>query len=78
MAEQSTIARPYAKAIYAMARQSDQILVWSLVLEVLSITVSDPLVSVKIDDPVVSDSQLQAFLLDIIQDCLELTGDPIK
>lgn len=78
MAEQSTIARPYAKAIYAMACQSDHVLVWSQVLEVLSITVSDPFVLAKIDNPVVSDSQLQAFLLGIIHDCLDLTEDQIK
>lgn len=66
MAMYLTIARPYAKAVFAEAKASKQFESWTDVLNVLAIMVQDALLTQTIDDPKLSQKQLIDLLLDIV------------
>ena len=48
MAEQSTVARPYAKAVFELAQESGALDAWSVVLRELAAVVSDPAVAAQV------------------------------
>ncbi len=63
--EKTTIARPYAEAVFGRARETDQLDLWSDMLELLSAVVRSPEISGLIDNPKLSREQLQELMLEI-------------
>ena len=65
MAEVSTLARPYAQAIFNLAKADDILKAWSETLAVLKeITADDSMIGL-INNPDVSDEQCIALIIDI-------------
>ena len=73
MAELATIARPYAEAAFALARDADALPVWSQMLRFASTIVADPRVSAALDNPKLSAGDKESLLLSIAGD--RVTGD---
>jgi F-type H+-transporting ATPase subunit delta len=65
MAEKATIARPYAKAAFAHAREQGNLSRWSEVLATSSAVVSDPRVAGLLGNPKVTPDELVTLLVDI-------------
>ncbi len=63
MAEAITIARPYATAVYRLAKENNALASWSDQLAFLSSVVSDAQMQVVIDDPKLPSTELQRLLL---------------
>jgi F-type H+-transporting ATPase subunit delta len=61
----TTIARPYAEAVFDRALETDQLNVWSDVLSFLSVVVNDPLMAGLIARPKLDRSELTDLLLEI-------------
>lgn len=74
MTDLATLARPYAEAVFKIAKQSDTVEQWSGMLGFLSIVASDAGVVAIINNPKVSKVSLQQLLLDISQDQLNQEG----
>lgn len=74
MAENTTIARPYAQAIFAVAQQQGDLAGWSAMLGLAAAVVSDPQMAALIDSPRVSNAQVVEIMLDICGDNLNDTG----
>ncbi len=65
MSEQSSLARPYAKAIFELARESNDFSNWSDQLDLLSVIASDPDMLNIAKEPAVSESQITDLILDV-------------
>jgi F-type H+-transporting ATPase subunit delta len=65
MADQTTIARPYAKAAFAEARADSMLDAWSGALHTAAKVVTDPRVHSLLGDPHVTPAQLAQLVLDI-------------
>ena len=65
MAEAITIARPYAVAVFAIAKEKDELKGWSDLLALLAQCVADPKMQSIITSPAVSDEQVVTLLADI-------------
>jgi F-type H+-transporting ATPase subunit delta len=63
MAEPSTLARPYAKAIFELARDGKKLADWSALLKGLADAVRDPQVAAAIGHPAVGRGQLADVLV---------------
>jgi F-type H+-transporting ATPase subunit delta len=63
--EKTTIARPYAEAMFARARDTDKLDLWSEMLAFLDAVVRDPGMAGIIDNPRVGRDRLADLLLDI-------------
>jgi F-type H+-transporting ATPase subunit delta len=63
MAEPSTLARPYAKAIFELARDSKSLADWSALLAGLATAVRDPKVAAAIGHPSIGRGQLADVLI---------------
>ena len=68
MAEKTTVARPYARAVFEIARDSESFGDWSEFLERAAAVVSDPRVSGLIGNPAVTRGDLIDLLLEIVGD----------
>jgi F-type H+-transporting ATPase subunit delta len=69
MAEISTIARPYAEALFAAAKESEHPETAhevESILSILSTASEDPLVKVILDDPKVSDQEVVKILREVL------------
>jgi F-type H+-transporting ATPase subunit delta len=64
MAELSTMARPYAKAVFELARDEGKLADWSALLAGVAATVRDPLVAKAIGHPAIGRGQLAAALIE--------------
>lgn len=73
MAELATVARPYAEAAFAIARDANALAVWSQMLRFASEVVADPRVSAALDNPKLSAGDKESLLLSIAGD--RVTGD---
>jgi len=62
MAELSTLARPYAKAVFELARDSGRFADWSAVLRGIADAVADPAVAAAIGHPAIGKAQLAEAL----------------
>lgn len=62
MAETSTIARPYAKAVFELARESGKLKEWSAQLAAIAAAVADPQLGALVGNPALSRAQLAALL----------------
>jgi F-type H+-transporting ATPase subunit delta len=65
MSERVTVARPYAKAAFALARQTLKLPPWSEVINLSASVVADERVHPLLDNPHVQPSQLVDFICDI-------------
>lgn len=70
MAEKATIARPYAKAAFASARQHHAFDRWSTVLATASSVVQDERVARLLTNPSVTPEQLSGLIADISGDSM--------
>src|SRR5882724_11980283 len=64
MAELSTLARPYAKAIFELARDEKKLSDWSALLAGLAAAVRDPQVAAAIGHPAIGRGQLADLLIE--------------
>lgn len=74
MTDLATLARPYAEAVFKIAKQADAAEQWSDMLAFLSIVASDAGVVEISSNPKASQASLQQLLLDISQDQLNQEG----
>jgi F-type H+-transporting ATPase subunit delta len=68
MAEKTTVARPYARAVFEIARDSDTFGNWSEFLERAAVVVSDPRVHGLIGNPAVTRRDLAELLVEVCGD----------
>ncbi|ATH77090.1 MULTISPECIES: F0F1 ATP synthase subunit delta [unclassified Halomonas] len=68
MAEQTTVARPYAKAAFEYARDHQALDVWSQALKVAAAIVKDRQVASLLGSPKLSSEQKVALLSDMLSD----------
>jgi F-type H+-transporting ATPase subunit delta len=66
MAEKATIARPYARAAFAYARNANALAAWGDVLNIAGAVVADSQVKKLIGNPKVSAAQMLDFLADVL------------
>lgn len=71
MAEPVTIARPYAEAVFKLAREKNALAQWSAALAHLDAVVADVRVQAVIADPNVSAGQVEGLVLGVIGDKLD-------
>lgn len=74
MAENVTIARPYAKAAFEFARERNELARWSQLLAVASAVVADPKVERLLSSPHVTPAQLVDLIAGIVGDTLDEHG----
>jgi F-type H+-transporting ATPase subunit delta len=74
MAELTTIARPYAEAAFALAREGNALPVWSQMLRLASAVVADPRVATALDNPALDVGAKESLLLSICGDQLSPEG----
>jgi F-type H+-transporting ATPase subunit delta len=75
MAELSTAARPYAKALFRLALDEGRLPAWSATLALLADTVRQPRVAELIGHPALTRPQLAALLCDALKDKLDHEGE---
>ncbi|QGU33681.1 F0F1 ATP synthase subunit delta [Thermochromatium tepidum] len=68
--ELTTIARPYAEAAFAHAKESGQVDAWSEALTLLATLTSDPLMAAQIGNPTVPRERIRDLLLALCGDAL--------
>ncbi len=74
MAEAITVARPYAEAIYRLAREEGNTAEWSQTLCDLVGVVTNPQIRPLVDDPNVTTDQIYTLLLDLCGNTLSDEG----
>lgn len=74
MAELVTIARPYAEAVFQLAREKSNLAGWSDMLALLAAVAADPQVQACINNPNVSTQQIENLILGIAGAKLDGTG----
>lgn len=78
MAEFTTLARPYAKAAFEYAQQTDSIGQWEVFLAKASAVVSDEAFAQLLDNPAVTTEQKVRVLMDIASLNQQFIESPIK
>jgi F-type H+-transporting ATPase subunit delta len=73
MAEPSTVARPYAEAVFKLADSQGVLGKWSDMLAALAAVAADPRVRTAITDPNLSDAKVAGLFISILAG--KLTGD---
>jgi len=68
MAEKTTIARPYAQAIFEIARDKGDLAKMSEALQISSAAVSESSIASMIGNPEIADKKIVALLIDICGD----------
>ena len=74
MAELTTIARPYAEAAFALAREGNALPVWSQMLRLTCAVVADSRVAKALDNPALDNGAKESLLLSICGDTLNPEG----
>lgn len=74
MAEISTIARPYAEAVFEIARQAGRMSEWSQMLGFAAGVAVDPQMAAALDNPRLDSSAREALLLSVAGDRLDAEG----
>jgi F-type H+-transporting ATPase subunit delta len=74
MSEQVTIARPYAEAAFALAREQNALARWAEMLKVASNIASDPKVRAALDNPKLDNAAKESLLLSLCGDTLSAEG----
>lgn len=70
MAEKTTLARPYAEAVFALAKENNTLAAWSQMLKIAALIVTDDRIQRLIDDPRVARERLVGLFLGIAGDAL--------
>ena len=65
MTERITLARPYAEAVFRLARERKTLKAWSEMLQLAAAVAADPQVAALIDNPRVAREHFVAFFLDM-------------
>ena len=74
MAEPITVARPYAEAAFALARDGTALPVWSEMLRVATAVGSDARVRAALDNPKLAAAEKEALFLSVCGDKLDPNG----
>ena len=74
MAEQITVARPYAEAAFGFAREHNALPVWSEMLRVAAAVAEDPQMRAALDNPRLSAGDKEALFLSICGERLDAEG----
>jgi F-type H+-transporting ATPase subunit delta len=74
MAEQITVARPYAEAVFALAREQNALPVWAEMLRVASSIASEARVRRALDNPRLSVAAKESLFLTVCADKLNTDG----
>jgi len=74
MAESITIARPYAKAAFQVAKDKEALTLWSEMLAYASAVAMDENMSVALDHPSITSEQKAQFFIDVCGDNLSAEG----
>ena len=74
MSELSTLARPYAEAVFKTAVENKSVSDWSEMLGFLSVLMKDKEMVAIVANPKVSQERLTTLVLDICQDQLKTQG----
>lgn len=74
MAETTTIARPYAQAVFDIAADAKALGHWSDTLRLLALIVADPAMDALIRNPRVPREQLSGIITDVCGDALDERG----
>ena len=74
MAENITIARPYAQAIFSTAQEQGDLAGWSATVQFAAAVVSDPEMAALIDSPRFDKGQIAELLIDVCGDKLNDAG----
>lgn len=65
MQESNTLARPYATAVFKLAKQGDKLELWSDMLNFAASVAADETMAILIDDPRVERSQVATLIIDV-------------
>ena len=74
MSAPSNIARPYAQALFELAREQDDLSGWDDQLLLLAAVANDPALAGLTNDPRISASQLSELIIDVCGDGLSAGG----
>lgn len=74
MADNASIARPYAKAVFDLAQESDAFNTWTVALEQLAVISNDADFSTLVSDPRVDGAKVAELLTDLAKDSLPEGG----
>jgi len=74
MAEPTTVARPYAEAAYALARDANALPAWSEMLRVATAVASDARMRAALDNPKLAAAEKESLFLSICGDKLDTGG----
>ena len=74
MAETTTIARPYAQAVFELAESQKRLKEWSDALALLAAIARDPQMRAFVDNPRVTPAQIEDVLLGLASDVLDQNG----
>lgn len=74
MAEKTTIARPYAQAIFDIAKEQGALKEWSAMLDLAANVAADPTMQALIDSPRHTDAQVVELFLNVCGDKLSDVG----
>jgi F-type H+-transporting ATPase subunit delta len=74
MAEATTVARPYAEAAFAIAREQNALDAWARMLDFAAAIVRDPQVAGALDNPRLGAAEKESLLLSIAGDRLTPDG----
>lgn len=74
MAETATVARPYAQAVFRLAREQKALASWSEQLEMLATVVRDQEMSLLLGSPRLTQDQKADLIIDICGDGLDKDG----
>jgi F-type H+-transporting ATPase subunit delta len=74
MAEPITVARPYAEAVFALARETNSLPVWSEMLRVAAVVVDDERMRAALDNPRLSPGDKESLFLSICGERLNAEG----
>jgi F-type H+-transporting ATPase subunit delta len=68
VANQLTVARPYAKALFDQAVTDDRLEQWSMVLQGLALITADSKMATMYGDPKVTDEVIKELVYDVLRD----------
>jgi F-type H+-transporting ATPase subunit delta len=74
MAEAVTIARPYAVAVFRLAKEKNALAKWSEMLSLASAVVADVQMHALIEDPKLESADLERLFISICGDRLDVSG----
>jgi F-type H+-transporting ATPase subunit delta len=74
MAEPTTVARPYAEAAYALAREANALPAWGEMLRVVTAVASDARMRGALDNPKLAAAEKESLFLSICGDKLDAGG----